>query len=97
MQLADAVVVVTGGTGGLGSRICLKFADQGARVAVVYLTRQSLAETLDRLYDHPAGMTRLAALGRRRVMERYTVDRMVRPGPDRHVRLLEPGADYPPL
>jgi 3-oxoacyl-[acyl-carrier protein] reductase len=46
VQLADAVVVVTGGTGGLGSRICRKFAAQGARVAVVYLTQQNAAEQL---------------------------------------------------
>jgi 3-oxoacyl-[acyl-carrier protein] reductase len=46
MQLADAVVVVTGGTGGLGSRICRKFAALGARVAVVYLTRHDAAQQL---------------------------------------------------
>ena len=46
MQLADAVVVVTGGTGGLGSRICHKFAVEGARVVVVYLTRHEPAKEL---------------------------------------------------
>jgi 3-oxoacyl-[acyl-carrier protein] reductase len=46
VQLAEAAVVITGGTGGLGSRICRKFAAQGARVAIVYLTRQALAEQL---------------------------------------------------
>ena len=46
MQLAEAVVVVTGGTGGLGSRICRKFAAAGARIGVVYLTRQGAAEQL---------------------------------------------------
>jgi 3-oxoacyl-[acyl-carrier protein] reductase len=46
VQLADAVVVVTGGTGGLGSRICRKFAAQGARVAIVYLTRVAVAQQL---------------------------------------------------
>ena len=48
MQLAEAVVVVTGGTGGLGSRICRKFAPLGARVAVVYLTRAGPAEQLSK-------------------------------------------------
>lgn len=39
MQLADAVVLVTGGTGGLGSRICHAFAAEGARVGVISLNR----------------------------------------------------------
>jgi 3-oxoacyl-[acyl-carrier protein] reductase len=46
MQLSDAVVVVTGGTGGLGSRICHKFAAHGARVAIAYLTRHDAAQQL---------------------------------------------------
>jgi len=48
VQLADAVVVVTGGTGGLGSRISRAFARQRARVAVVYLSRIEAAEALCR-------------------------------------------------
>jgi 3-oxoacyl-[acyl-carrier protein] reductase len=46
VQLANAVVVVTGGTGGLGARICHAFAGHGARVAVVYLSRTEAAEAL---------------------------------------------------
>ncbi len=46
MDLADATVVVTGGTGGLGSRICHAFARQGARVAVGYLARDEVARSL---------------------------------------------------
>lgn len=46
MQLADAVVVVTGGTGGLGSRISHAFAAQRSRVAVVYHSRADVAERL---------------------------------------------------
>jgi 3-oxoacyl-[acyl-carrier protein] reductase len=46
VQLSDAVVVVTGGTGGLGSQICHAFAAHGARVVVVNLTRADAAEAL---------------------------------------------------
>lgn len=46
MQLTDAVVLVTGGTGGLGSRICHAFAAQGARVGVIYLNRDAVADEL---------------------------------------------------
>src|SRR5215471_13244503 len=46
MLLTDAVVVVTGGTGGLGSRICHAFAAQRARVVVVYHSRTDAAERL---------------------------------------------------
>src|SRR2546430_2196960 len=46
MQLSNAVVVVTGGTGGLGSRICHKFAAHGARVAIAYLSRHDAAQQL---------------------------------------------------
>jgi len=46
VQLTDAVVLVTGGTGGLGSRICHAFAAQGARVGVIYLNRDAVADEL---------------------------------------------------
>jgi 3-oxoacyl-[acyl-carrier protein] reductase len=46
MRLTDAVVVVTGGTGGLGSRICHAFAAEHSRVVVVYHSRPDAAESL---------------------------------------------------
>lgn len=36
MDLSGKVVCITGGSGGLGGRICLAVASRGARVAVVY-------------------------------------------------------------
>lgn len=46
MQLGNAVVLVTGGTGGLGSRICHAFAGEHARLAVVYGSRDDAAQRL---------------------------------------------------
>ena len=38
MELRGAVAIVTGGSGGLGGRICHALADQGTNVAVLYNT-----------------------------------------------------------
>ena len=43
MELRGAVVLVTGGTGGLGSRMCSAFAREGSRIAIVYQQNEARA------------------------------------------------------
>jgi len=44
MELKDTVSIVTGGSGGLGGRICHALADAGSHLAVVYNSRPEKAE-----------------------------------------------------
>ena len=44
MELRDRVAVVTGGTGGLGWRICRSLAGAGMKIALVYVSSQQKAE-----------------------------------------------------
>ena len=46
MQLDGAVALVTGGTGGLGGRICHALARAGCRVAFVYRASHEQARAL---------------------------------------------------
>ena len=46
MQLQHAVAVVTGGTGGLGRRICRALALRGVHLALCYATRQAEGEAV---------------------------------------------------
>lgn len=48
MDLKGAVAVVTGGTGGLGRRICRSLVLEGARVAVCYRQRRDEGEAVAR-------------------------------------------------
>jgi 3-oxoacyl-[acyl-carrier protein] reductase len=47
-DLADKVVVVTGASGGIGSSIARKFADEGARLVLHYRSSRNKAEALRR-------------------------------------------------
>jgi 3-oxoacyl-[acyl-carrier protein] reductase len=48
MELRGAVALVTGGNGGLGQRICLKLAEEGVHVAVMYAQSREQAEGVAR-------------------------------------------------
>jgi NAD(P)-dependent dehydrogenase (short-subunit alcohol dehydrogenase family) len=50
-RLEGRVAVVTGGGGGLGEAYCRRFADEGARVAVVDIGREQGAAVADALGD----------------------------------------------
>jgi NAD(P)-dependent dehydrogenase (short-subunit alcohol dehydrogenase family) len=61
MELKGKVVLVTGGTGGLGSRMCNAFAREGARVAIASRSRANLDAALAKLGGSAHAVTAFAA------------------------------------
>ena len=64
MNFAEKVVLVAGGTGGLGRSVALAFLGAGARVAVTYrrdaeldALKESARESAERLSGHPIDAT----------------------------------------
>jgi 2-hydroxycyclohexanecarboxyl-CoA dehydrogenase len=49
--LANQVAVVTGGGGGIGREICIRFAEEGARVAVLDIDADTAAQTVEAIGD----------------------------------------------
>ena len=49
MKLRDKVVIVTGGANGIGRAICLRFAEEGARVVVADIDESLAGEVADSL------------------------------------------------
>jgi 2-hydroxycyclohexanecarboxyl-CoA dehydrogenase len=49
--LANQVAVVTGGGGGIGREICIRFAEEGARVAVLDIDAGTAAQTVEAIGD----------------------------------------------
>ena len=49
MRIKDKVALVTGGGRGIGHAICLRLAEEGARVAVVDILEQEAAQTVEQI------------------------------------------------
>lgn len=63
LGLADKVVLVTGGSRGLGKTICWMLAEEGARVAVNYRSRREEAESVVRGIQEESGGRAAAIYG----------------------------------
>lgn len=62
MDLSGAVAFVTGGSGGLGSRICQFLADDGVRIVIGYHQGRARAEAVKTRIEAHGGVATLIAL-----------------------------------
>jgi NAD(P)-dependent dehydrogenase (short-subunit alcohol dehydrogenase family) len=62
MRLAEKIVFLTGGGGGLGTEICARFASEGASVAIVDISSDSAEQARDAALAFGAPPDRLAAI-----------------------------------
>jgi NAD(P)-dependent dehydrogenase (short-subunit alcohol dehydrogenase family) len=74
MKLKDKVAIVTGGSQGIGEAIAVRYAAEGARVAVVYHRDDSAAETVTKRIAAGGGEARPVKADCSKVPE---IDRMV--------------------
>ena len=74
MKLKDKVAIVTGGSQGIGEAIAVRYAAEGARVAVVYHSNDSAALTVTKRIATGGGEARPIKADCSKVPE---IDRMV--------------------
>src|SRR3990170_2579094 len=74
MRLSDKVALVTGGGSGIGRGICLKFAEEGARVAVDDVNGDGARETVRLMDKEPPSLVIEADVSRKADCERMVAE-----------------------
>jgi 2-hydroxycyclohexanecarboxyl-CoA dehydrogenase len=83
--LSGKVVIVTGG-GGIGTAACQRFAEEGAKVAVFDIDRDSAGRTAEQISEAGAGRSFRLRHHRARGLSERRASRRGRNRPDRHPR-----------